>query len=1168
MSFVHLHCHTEGSLLDGMCRAKDLVRSAREMGMPAVAITDHGVMYNVIEFYQQAKEAGVKPIIGCELYCAPRSRRDREPGRDNQYFHLLALAKNETGYKNLVKLVSKGFLEGFYYKPRVDRELLAQHSEGLIITSACLGGEIPSHIMKQELKKASYTAGEFREIFGPENFYLELQNHGLDEQAAVNRGLVKIGQELKIPLVCTNDVHYLRQEDAKPHEVLLCIQTGTTMNSPKRLKYGPPNFFLTSPEQMRKLFGEWGSAIENTLAIAERCNLEFDFSKFHLPHYEVPPGYTYESYLEKLCRDALPGRYAEHTEQLEARLRYELEIIQTKGYSAYFLIVWDFVRFARSVGIMSQARGSAAGSIVSYLLGLTVIDPIRYDLLFERFLTRERKSMPDIDLDFADDRREEVIQYVRDKYGEDKVAQIIAFGTMAAKAAVRDAGRALDIPIPDVDKVAKLIPTTPGMTINKAMQQSTELAQIYQTSQTAKTLIDTAKSVEGLFRHASTHAAAVVICREPVTEYAPVQRIGDSGVTIQFEKDYVEKIGLLKMDFLGLRNLTVVDKCLKLIERTRGVRIDLDTLPLTDPVTYRLLQNGDAIGVFQLESAGMRKLLCDLRPDKLEEIIALVALYRPGPLQSGMADEFVRRKHGLAQIKYLHKDLEPILNHTYGIMLYQEQVMQIAMALAGFSAGQAEGLMKAMSKKITAVMDKLKPAFMEGSEARGVAAKIAEEIWDQMYAFASYGFNQSHSAAYAVLTYHTGYLKANFAPEFMATNLSTIMDKKDKLALYIEDCRRMKIGILPPEINTSEADFTVGLDAEAGVPNAVRFGLAAIKNVSRNAIDVIVRARDEGGPFSSFADFARRACSAADAAVLSKTAVECLIRAGAFDSVERNRSYLLSQVERVLGAAASRRRERAIGQVSLFDDGDAEGTDLALELDPPSSISVAEISREELLATEKDLLGVYVSDHPLTEHVDALRRQGAVPTDELSELSDRQAVMVGGIIANIVMRMTKKNQPMASVTLEDLRGSVTVAIFPKAYEQCRPHLEKDRIVLIKGKTNVRDRLVEDEEGGAATVEIHGEEVIPFRVLNSNGHSKGNGTSRLPALHVRLSESRGNELRVLRGILAANPGDAALVFHIENGPRVERVLAGLRVQPTPKMLDDLQQIIGRGAAWVE
>jgi DNA polymerase III subunit alpha len=1174
MSFVHLHCHSEGSLLDGMCRVKDMVRTAAEMGMPAVGLTDHGVMYNVIEFYQRAREAGVKPIVGCELYVSPRHRSQREPGRDNQYYHMLALARNETGYKNLVKLVSKGFLEGFYYKPRVDRELLAEYREGLIITSACLGGEIPQKILKQQLKEARHQASELREIFGPENFYLELQNHGLEEQDAVNRALVQMSRELKIPLVCSNDVHYLRTEDARPHEVLLCIQTGTTMNSPKRLRYGPPNFFFASPEEMARRFAEWPETLENTLAIAARCDLEFDFSTFHLPHYEVPSGYTYESYLEKLCRDALPQRYREITPEIEARLRYELEIIQTKGFSAYFLIVWDCVRHARSIGIMSQARGSAAGSLVSYLLGLTVIDPMGYNLLFERFLTRERKSMPDIDLDFADDRREEIIQYVRDKYGEDRVAQIIAFGTMAAKAAVRDAGRALEIPIPEVDRVAKLIPTTIGMTIDEAIKQSPELAKQYGEDPTAKTLLDTARSVEGLFRHASTHAAGVVICKEPVIEYAPVQRIGDSGVTIQFDKVYVETIGLLKMDFLGLRNLTVVDKCLRLIERVRGIRVDLETLPYTDAPAFRLLQAGEAIGVFQLESSGMRKLLRDLKPDRLEDIIHLVALYRPGPLQSGMADEFVRRKHGLSPVAYLHPDLEPILKNSHGIILYQEQVMQIAMQLAGFSAGDAETLMKAMSKKQHAVMEKLQPRFIEGAEKHGVKKATAQQIWDQMYSFASYGFGLNHSAAYAVLTYHTAYLKANFPHEFMATNLSSIMDNKDRLALYIEDCRRMKIDILAPDINESEADFTVHLDPDAGLPDAVRFGLAAIKNVSRNAIDAILRARADG-PFTSVGDFARRVYGCADGATLTRPVVECLIKAGAFDRLEPGtrrtpsegeaaggwRAALLAGVERALAGAAVLRRDRALGQNSLFGDDSAEAHEPAEpELALPADVT--NFSREELLAMEKDLLGVYVSDHPLRDLGPTLKRHGAVTSEELKELGDRQEVTVGGIIAALVPRTTKKGLPMASITLEDLTGSIPVTVFPKFYEQIGGQLAKDKIVLFRGKTSVRDSVVEDEDGAAAIVEVHAEAVLPF----TNGN--GEGSRPTPAVHVRLSRVRGNDLHVLRNIFAAYPGDARLLFHIENGKKTERVLAGMRVQPSAKMLQEVQQIVGRGTAWVE
>jgi DNA polymerase-3 subunit alpha len=728
---------------------------------------------------------------------------------------------------------------------------------------------------------------------------------------------------------------------------------------------------------------------------------------------------------------------------------------------------------------------------------------------------------------------------------------------------VRDTGRALEIPLPDVDKVAKLIPTTVGMTIDKAMEQSAELAQAYRENPTAKTLIDTARNVEGLFRHASTHAAGVVICKEPVIEYAPVQKIGDAGVAIQFDKVYAEKIGLLKMDFLGLRNLTVVDRCLKLIERTRGIRVDLERLPYTDAPAFRLLQSGDAIGVFQLESSGMRKLLRDLKPDRLEDIIHLVALYRPGPLQTGMADEFVRRKHGLSPVTYLHPDLEPILENSHGIILYQEQVMKIAMGLAGFSAGDAETLMKAMSKKLVAVMDKLQPLFLEGAKERGVKAAVAQQIWDQMYSFASYGFGLNHSAAYAVLTYHTAYLKANFPHEFMAVNMSSIMDNKDRLALYIEDCRRMKIGILPPDVNASEGDFTVEGAPESEQPNAVRFGLAAIKNVSKNAIEGIVRAREEG-PFTGLSDFARRVYGASDGATLTRPVVECLIKAGAFDSLDTNRAVLLASVERALAAAASLRRDRARGQNSLFDEDSAsgEGEPASEEWGEASAVTTVSFDRAERLAMEKDLLGVYVSDHPLSDLGPALKRHGVVNSEELKELGDRQDVTVGGVLTGIVLRRTKKGLPMASLTVEDLTGSVPVTVFPKFYEALQEKLVKDRILLFRGKTNVRDQLVEDEEGGSAIVEVHAEEILPFHAGN------GNGQKAPPAVNVRLSPSHAQMLPAMRNLLAAHPGEAPLLFHIENGGKTERVLARMRVDPSVRMLEELQRLTGRGTAWVE
>ena len=1150
MSFVHLHCHTEGSLLDGMCRSSEMAQRAAELGMPAIAITDHGVMYNVVQFFQHCTKAGVKPIIGCEVYVAPRSRLERK-GRGENYYHMLLLARSEVGYKNLVKLVSRGYLEGFYYKPRVDKELLHEYREGLIATSACLGGEVPQAILKSELREARIRVSQFREIFGPDHFYLELQDHGLPEQQVVNPELVRIGRELNVPLTCTNDVHYLRQEDADPHEVLLCIQTGSTMSDPKRLRYGPPNFYLRTPEEMGERFRQWPEALENTLRIAADCNFAFDFSKVHLPHCEVPAGETHDSWLERLCREAVRDRYPVVPDELEPRLEYELSVIRDKGYSAYFLIVHDFVRFAREQGIMSQARGSAAGSLVSYLLGLTVIDPLRYGLLFERFLNRERKSMPDIDLDFADDRRDEVIQYCKDKYGADHVAQIVAFGTMAARAAVRDAGRALNLPLPDVDRVARLIPLVPGTKLADSLDTIAELKQVYSSDETARKLIDTAKSVEGLYRHASTHAAGVVITKEPVTEYCPVQRIGDENVAIQFEMADAEKIGLVKMDFLGLRNLTVVDRCLKLIRRTRGETIDLKTLSYTDESTYRLLQSGDSVGVFQFESAGMQKLLRNARPDRLEDLIALLALYRPGPLQSGMDAEFVRRKHGLSPVTYQHELLEPILRDTYGIILYQEQVMKITMVLADFAPGQAETAMKAMSKKNTEAMADLQPAFIDGAVSKGVPPAVATQIYDQMYNFASYGFNLNHSAAYAVLSYQTAYLKANYAPEFMATTISSIADRKDKLALYVNDVRRLGIRVLPPCINAGEAECTV---ERTGDRWAIRFGLDAIKNVGRPCVEAILRSRQEAGPFRDLGDLIHRVCGSAEGQGISRSALESLIKAGAADCLPGHRAQFLAVLEQAMAAASSLRREESRGQSSLFGEDEQRPHELGLTLPV-----VPEMTAAEARAHERDLIGVYISDHPLKEIAGKLRAETTVVAAELPEKRDREEVVVGGMVSAVTTRMTRNNAAMANVTLEDQTGSMTVVFFPRAYERCRAYLEKDQVIVVRGRASVRDRILEDSES-PAQVEVQGEHVTPIEITQYRPE---------PSVHVRLLEARRAELITLRHLFAANPGDSLLVFHIPRSGKEEVVLTGLRVGLNNRLLEEAQSVAARagGQVWV-
>ena len=1135
-----------------MCRSKEMAKQAAAFDMPAVAITDHGVMYNVVQFYENCTSAGVKPIIGCEVYVAPRHRSERGNRSDN-YHHLLLLAKSEVGYRNLVKLVSRGFLEGFYYKPRVDKELLHEYREGVIATSACLGGEICSSLLKNEIEEARRRAATLREIYGKDHFFIELQDHGLPEQSMVNPELVRIAREHDLPLICSNDVHYLRQQDADPHEVLLCIQTGVTMNNPKRLRYGPPNFYLRSPDEMAKVFAQWPDALANTLQIADRCNFQFDFTKTHLPRFDVPAGFTAESWLEKLCRDAIPTRYSAHTQEMEDRLLYELDVIQTKGYSSYFLIVHDFVSFARSRGILSQARGSAAGSLISYLLGLTVIDPLKYNLLFERFLNRDRKSMPDIDLDFADDRREEVIQYCRDKYGADHVAQIIAFGTMAAKAAVRDAGRALDMSLPEVDRVAKLISTVPGTTLEKALADTPELAKLYAEDSSARKVIDTARSVEGLYRHTSIHAAGVVITEKPVTEYAPVQKVGDGALAIQYEWGDAERIGLLKMDFLGLRNLTVVDHCLKLIERHRGVKVNLQAVPYDDLPTYRLLQQGDSIGVFQFESSGMQKLLRNLKPDRLEDLIALVALYRPGPLQSGMADEFVRRKHGVSEITYLDPILEPILNNSYGIILYQEQVMQITMAMAGFSAGQAEAAMKAMSKKRADVMSKLKPAFLDGAVERSVSRAIAEQIYDVMYNFASYGFNLNHSAAYAVLSYHTAYLKANFPHEFMATNLSSIVDKKDKLALYINDVRRMGIPLLAPSVNESDAAFTVSL--RDGKPHAIRMGLASIKGLGHPCVEAIVRSRVAEGPFADFADFVKRVFGGEDGSTFSRSALEALIRSGAVDCLKGHRAQLLAAVEPMLSAAASSRKQKSSGQFSLFggDPEEEASTSIALPMVP-------ELSRQEALTMERDLLGVYVSDHPLKDVEGRLRASVSVSAAELPERRDREEITVGGIISQVTIRVTKTNLSMANVVLEDLTGPMTVVFFPKSWEKVKELVEKDRIVLIKGRASVRDRVVEDDDT-PAVVEVQGEEVTALVVAR---------TTQTPTVRVRIQNAKRQDLMVMRQLFQANPGDSRLIFHIHANGKEDQVVAGFKVGISPRFLEEARAVAGRvgGSVWVE
>lgn len=1042
--FIHLHVHTEYSLLDGAARIKHLVSTAVEKGMNAIAITDHGSMFGIIDFYKAAQKAGIKPILGCEVYVAPRTMEDKVPGTDDANYHLVLLAENEVGYRNLLYIVSEAYTRGFYYKPRTDKLTLKKHSEGIIALSACLGGEIATNIVNSQVDRAREAAREYEEIFGKGNFYLELQDHGFENQRMVNAQLIKMSRELSIPLVATNDIHYVKKGDAQVQDVLLCIGTGRTVDDEGRMSFETEEFYLKDDREMSLLFGEYPEALENTVKIAERCNVKFDFGTNHLPVYQIPQGFTVDSYLRQVCLEGLARRYPNEASIVTDRLEYELRVIREMGFSGYFLIVWDFVKFARENGVLvGPGRGSAAGSLVAYVLGITNIDPLKYDLLFERFLNPERVSMPDIDIDFCYETREKVINYVIEHYGAEKVAQIITFGTMAARAAIRDVGRALNMSYADVDRVAKLVPAELGITLEKALENGSELKQIYDLDPDVHKLLDMARAIEGMPRHASTHAAGVVIGREPLTSYLPLYRSTDGVITTQFAKETVEEIGLLKMDLLGLRTLTVIGDALRIIKSSEGCDIDIDALPLDDQAAYDMLGRGDSIGVFQLESSGLRSILKELKPKAFEDIIAVVALYRPGPLGSGMVEDFIRRKHGQSPIKYLHPALEPILKETYGVILYQEQVMRISSDLAGFTMGEADLLRRAMGKKKPEVIAGLRSQFVEGARGKGVEPEIAVQIFDLMEFFAGYGFNKSHSAAYALVTYQTAYLKANYPVQYMAALLTSVMDSADKVALYIDECRKEGIDVLPPDINESLVNFTV-------VGGKIRFGLAAVKNVGRNAIENIIDARETGGSFRSFQDF----CDRVDHRQVSKRVMESLIKCGAMQSLGGSRAQMLAAMDRIVEAAQKRQRDRAKGQISLFDLGGAEAPLIGSinEQLPP----VQEFPDRELLAMEKEILGLYISGHPLKDYENILREKASHRIAQLKGLEDETAVVIGGMISFIRRITTRKGEPMAFVMLEDLAGTVEVVVFPTVFRKNASALKQDQPLLIRGRVNARE----------------------------------------------------------------------------------------------------------------
>lgn len=1030
-NFAHLHVHTEYSLLDGSARINSVIDAAADKGFEEIAITDHGAMFGVIDFYKAAKDKGIKPILGCEVYVAPRTMYDRQPGKDQNQYHLVLLAENETGYSNLVYLVSMAYIDGFYYKPRVDHDMLRKHSEGLIALSACLGGEIPHHLMEGDYEKAKEICLVYNEIFGEGNFFLELQDHGIDEQGPVNEALIQLSRETGVPLVATNDVHYVERDDAPAHDVLLCIQTGKTLQDENRMRFPSDEFYLKTEEEMRRLFPLAEDSITNTREIAKRCNVEFEFGKLHLPEYQVPEGYTLDSYLQEQCEKRLAGRYPDPNDRVRERLMYELGIIQQTGFSGYFLIVADVIQFARDQGIpVGPGRGSAAGSLVAYVLGITDLDPLKYDLLFERFLNPERVNPPDIDSDFCFERRSEIIEYISEKYGHDHVCQIAAFGTMAAKAAIRDVGRVMGVPYPDVDKISKLVPAELGITLKRALEISPELQRMYKEEDTVKKIIDMAIAIEGLPRHISTHAAGLVISHEPLTTYVPLHKTSEGSISTQFPMRTVEELGLLKMDVLGLRTLTVIGDTLDRIKETTGAEIDLSHLPLDDIETYEMLSRGESIGVFQLESSGMRQILKNLRPERFEELIALVALYRPGPLGSGMVDDFIARKHG-EKVEYPHPSLEDLLKDTYGVILYQEQVMRISSELAGFTLGQADLLRRAMGKKKPEIIAEQKKSFLEGAQKNNVDPEVAGTIFDLMAHFAGYGFNKSHSAAYAVIAYQTAWLKTKYPVEFMASLLSSIMDNPDKVPLYMEECKALGIKILPPDVNQSVVDFSVK-------DGQIRFGLAAVKNVGRNAIYAIIEAR-EAGEFRSIQDF----CERVDLHLINKRMIESLIKCGAFDSMGLNRRQLMSVVERCMDAGHRLQADRDLGQVSLFDM-------VSEEFEPTITVEdMPEFPIGELLSMEREILGFYISGHPMEDYRSRIDKYISHHIVELEHLNDGESVVIAGIVAKVKTTVTKRKEMMATVTIEDTTGSAIVMVFPKIYPQVADLLENEKVLLVK-----------------------------------------------------------------------------------------------------------------------
>ncbi len=1042
-NFVHLHVHSEYSLLDGACKIHDLVDKAVQLKMPALALTDHGNLFGAIEFYETAKSKGIKPILGYEAYVAPGSRLDKESKNGKETLnHITLLVENNEGYRNLLKLSTSAYLEGFYYKPRIDKALLKTHSKGLVCMSGCMTSEINRYLMNNRFDDAVAVAKEYKDIFGSDHFYLEIQNNNLEQQARLVSEACEIGKKLNIPLVATNDIHYMNADDALAHDALLCINTGKHLADVQRLRFGTSEFYFKNFQEMYAIFKHIPESLENTSKIADRCNLEMTFGKLHLPKFTPPQGFTNGAYLRKLCEEGAIQKYGSITQNIRNRLDHELKVIENTGFVDYFLIVWDFIHFAIQHHIPATGRGSGAGSLVAFVLNITNIDPIENDLLFERFLNAERISMPDLDIDFCAEGREKVIQYVREKYGgNSNVAQIITFGTMKAKAVIRDVGRVMNIPLSEVDKVAKLIPYTLNITLKEALEQEPSLKALYESEKHIHELFDISKKLEGLCRHASVHAAGIVISDEPLTEYVPLAKSGDVVTTQFYDEILVDKIGLLKADFLGVRKLTVIDKALKLIRETTGKDIDLAKIPMDDRATYDLLSRGDVKGIFQVEtSRGFRELLKKLKPDKFADILPLVALYRPGPLQSGMVDSFINRKHGKEEVTYLHPLLEPILKETHGVILYQEQVMRIANRLAGFSLNQADNLRKAMGKKKPEIMAKFKDQFVNGAIANGIPKETAQSIFELMEYFAGYGFNKSHSAAYAVITYQTAYLKANYTVQYMVAQLSCEKENTDKIVEYIEDCRRMGIEVIKPDVNESQDDFTIS-DG-----NKIRFGLGAIKNVGNKAIESIIESRNKTGRFTSILDL----CKRVDMRVVNKQVIECLIKSGCFDSLHDSRTRLLSGLDTAMQLGSIANKDRRTGQKSLFNI-ESDTKNMFINGDSGTDIETPEWSEKELRQAEKESLGFYMSSNPLTAYKQKIKQLSSASSADISELPEGKEVVVGGIITNLKQTTTKRGDPMMYITLEDMKGAVECIAFSKEIKTFQSLLNIEEVVFVKGQ---------------------------------------------------------------------------------------------------------------------